>query len=76
MKICLRSLMTAVWASAMTRTTARRWGEGWGRELSHRRASLSFCSAVSGGRSKLSLETGSSRCPISLGLLTCGPLDT
>lgn len=29
MKICLRSLMTAVWASAMTRTTARRWGEGW-----------------------------------------------
>lgn len=75
MKICLRSLMTAVWASAMTRTTARRWGEGWGRELSHRRASLSFCSAVSGEGLSSALR-GSSRCPLSLGLLTCGPLDT
>lgn len=63
MKICLRSLMTAVWASAMTRTTARRWGEGWGRELSHRRALLSFCSAVSGAGLSSALRQDPLRAP-------------
>lgn len=74
MKICLRSLMTAVWASAMTRTTAE-GGERAGAENSLTgEPHLAFAQRSLGG-SKLSLERILS-VPLSLGLLTCGALDT